>query len=101
MKQLPRMSISESEYLRRRRRVIALSVFTVLLGVANMLWGCYRSTKGIQSSDYVAAALLAVLLASACYAGWRLAVRRLTSLEPPAGDQASITSATRASDGEA
>ena len=101
MKHSPRMNISESEYHLRRRCVIALSVFAVLLAVANMLWGCYQSSRGIQPSDYVAAALLAVLVATCCYAGWRIAVQRMAGGDTHGRDQENVASSAEANDSEA
>jgi len=101
MKHSPPTNISKSEYRLRRRRVIALSVFGVPLAVAYMLWGCYQSSKGIQSSDYVAAALLAVFLSSCSYAGWRIAVRRMMRVAPHVRHQPNAASSAVANDSEA
>jgi hypothetical protein len=95
------MNISTREYHARRRRIIILSIFAVMLGVGNSLWGCYQSSKGIQPVDYVGAAVVAVLIAGCCYAGWRLALRRVSSERASAPQQTGASESATPNDGEA
>jgi hypothetical protein len=90
------MNISTREYHARRRRIIILSIFAVMLGVGNSLWGCYQSSKGIQPVDYVGAAVVAVLIA-----GWRLALRRVSSERASAPQQTGASESATPNDGEA
>ena len=97
MKDSERFSIPQREYRRRLRRVVASSAFCVALGTAYGLWGCYQSSKGIQPVDYVVAVLTAIVIAGCCYAGWRIAERRISDTHR---DSPSQTASSRSATGD-